>query len=237
MTVRGLLTRSIRMLVASTIAPGRSASETELDVALEICNQMLANWRLKRTIAWQILRTLHTLTASLNPHTIGSSGTFNTTRPVKIERAGLVVDDNEYPLIGPLTPSEWSRISDKLTEGTPARFYYEPAFPLGKIHLNPITAAADQLALYTWIPLTAFADLDDDVELPDGYEVAIAANLAIELGPEWQREVNPLTVMLARNSLYDIKHVNRPSLEMRCDTAALGDGPGGSYRMIDGNLG
>jgi hypothetical protein len=233
MTVRALLTRSLRMI--QDLTPGRVGSATELAVALEICNSMLANWRLKRTLAWQIVRTVYTLTAGLNPHTIGSGGTFNTTRPAKIERAGLVLDTLEHPLTGPLTPTEWAAIAHKTLQGLPARFFYEAAFPLGKLHLNPVTAAADQIALYTWVPLLAFADLDDDVELPDGYEVAIASNLAIQLGPEWGRTVSDDTRILAGRSLYDIKHVNRPKLELRCDPAVMGDASG-AYRVIDGEI-
>jgi hypothetical protein len=232
MTVLQLITRSLRMI--RQLGPGRSASATEVADALGVLNSLVDSLNAERTTVYNILRSTHTLTPSLNPHTIGASGTFDTTRPARVERAGLIAagSTEEIPLHVYRSAQEWAARGDKSGSGEPVALYYEPSYPLAKLHLYPVPASAATLVLYGWSPISQFATSADTVSFPPGYEDMLASNLAVRLGPEWERPVRPETAELARTSLQKVRSMNAPAPTLECDPAML---RGGHFDILRGD--
>jgi hypothetical protein len=224
MTVLQLITRSLRMI--GQLGPGRGASTTEATDALAVLNSFVDSLNAERTTVYNILRSEHTLTPSLDPHTIGTSGTFNTTRPARLERAGIIAagSGEEMPLRVYNNVQEWAAKGNKSTTGEPGDLYYEPSYPLAKLHLYPVPSTAATLVLYGWSPIAQFAATSDTVAFPPGYEDMLASNLAVRLGPEWNRPLRPETIDLARVSLAKIRSMNAPAPTLSCDSALLGRG-------------
>lgn len=211
----------------NALESGETPPTQEQTDGLAIANQMLDAWNADRTLIFSIKRTTHTLTPSLNPHTIGTSGTFVTDRPVKIEKAGLIVagDDAEYPIEVVFLIGEYARVRDKVTEsGIPTLLYYDAAYPNGKIYLTPVPNAANTLVLYRWTPLTAIATVATAVAFPPGYEEAFDYNLAVVLADSNFGQLTPGVEKRAERLLDKIRSVNLQVPIMENSAASLGSG-------------
>lgn len=204
-----IITRALRSLGA--FGSGETPDSTTLGDGLEALNGMLESWRTEKLFVPSITRTTETLTASKDPHTIGSGGDINTTRPVRIEKASIIVTgttDTEYPM-RVLDYREYSRLVQKSIEtNIPYLLYYEPTFPLGNIHLYPVPNEANDIALYVWEPLTTYATTGTAVSVPPGYERAMVRNLAIELAPEFGIEPTQALQRMAIESKAQVKRLN-----------------------------
>jgi hypothetical protein len=223
-TVAELIRGSLRVL--GVLASEESPTSAEESDALAVLNDMMDSWASERLALFATLRSTHTLTAGLNPHTIGTSGTFNTTRPVRIDRASIVpaaATGSETPLLM-LSDDEWQNTQGKTSSGTPTALWVDSAYPLMKLHLWPVPAAADSLVLYTWQQLGRFASTATTFDLPPGYGRAIRFNLAKELAPEYGMRLSPEAMDAANESKASLKQVNHRPSYLRSDPAVLTPG-------------
>lgn len=212
--------------------PGRGASAADTSDAFLTLNTMLDAWNVERLAIHAIRRDVYSLIAGQQDYTIGTGGNFDTTRPVKIDAAGLISLSNpaqplERPL-DPLTVERWAAIPLKSVASLPMSFYYETAYPLGIVHLWPLPSSADQIALYVWRTNGVFAAPVDSVILAPGYLRAIQYNLAVELALRWpeRAKLSPLAIEIASDSKAAIKRLNTPLVELVCDPGVLGRGRG-----------
>lgn len=232
-TVADLIRASFRTL--GVLAAEETPAAQEQSDALETLNDMLDSWAGERLVLYATLRSTHTLTPSLNPHTIGTSGTFNTTRPVRIDRASIALASStgsENPL-DILSDAEWQATQGKTSTGTPSSLWIESHHPLTKLWLNPVPSAADTLVLYTWQQLGRFASVNTTVDLPPGYARALRHNLAVELAAEYGHQVPAELANIANESKATLKHLNHKPSFLRCDPAILG----GSFNISTGSGG
>ena len=98
-TAKGIIWRALKLL--GLLAAGEApTSEDQADGIVEL-NHVLSTWANERLLVHGTRRDTHTLTASLSPHTIGDASGIGTTRPVRIDRAGVIRagDTAETPLI------------------------------------------------------------------------------------------------------------------------------------------
>lgn len=232
MTVAELIRGALRTL--GVLASSETPTAAEQADALTSLNDMLDSWAGERLALYATLRSTHTLTVGLSPHTIGTSGTFNVTRPVRIDRASIILASattSERPL-DILSDGEWQLTADKVTRGTPSALWVETAHPLEKLWLNPVPNAADTLVLYTWQQLGRFASASVTVDLPPGYQRAIRYNLAAELAGEYGVSLSGDNASIAAESKATLKRLNSKPGYLRCDAAALG---GGGFNLTGGD--
>ena len=188
----------------------RIPTSTQEAQGLTALNQMLALWSAERLMVPNVVEESFTLTAGTATYTIGSAGTFDTTRPIKIVAAVVrTSDDLDYPVAVTMSLEEYHRVTDKDTEARPTRLYYAPEYPLGKIHLAPNPDAADTLKLFSWKPLTSLAALATSVSLPGEYEGAIVLSLAARLAPEYGIALDSLTTQMAVGAHLTLRNLNR----------------------------
>lgn len=219
--------------ILGVLAAEETPSAAEQSDGLATLNDMLASWAGERLALWATLRSTYTLTPALNPHTIGSSGTFNATRPVRIDRASITpvsAAGTEYPL-GLLSDSEWQATQNKTVSGRPVALWVDSAYPLMRLYLNPVPNAADMLVLYTWQQITALTALGT-VDLPPGYQRALKYNLAKELAPEYGVSLSAEAADIANESKATLKRLNDTPQPVRCDAAVLGAGP---FNLVSGD--
>jgi hypothetical protein len=219
-TAADLIRGAFRVL--GVLASGETPEAQEQADALEALNDMLDSWAGERLALYATLRSEHPLTPALNPHTIGASGTFNTTRPVRIDRASILLanQDVELPL-QLLSDSEWQNTAGKSAAGTPTSLWVESSHPLMKLWLNPIPSAADTLVLYTWQQLGDFTAATE-VDLPKGYARALKYNLAKELAPDYGESLSAEAAAIADESKANLKRLNQKPSYLRADPAVLG---------------
>lgn len=211
------------------IASGENASGNESVDALSALNGMLDSWSNEGLAVNARVREEFTLVAGTAAYTIGSSGDFNTTRPMKIEQA-MIEDQTatptaEYP-VRFLNLEEWANIAQKDTDADiPTDLYIEDTYPLATLRLYPVPATAHKLVIYSWKPLTQVTSLGTTLAFPPGYFDALKFNLAIRLAPEFNREPSPTVVDLAKDTKMLIKRMNSKRRVLKCDSGVLGDAP------------
>lgn len=214
MTVTDLIKASLRLL--RVYGPNETPTATELADGLTIINEMLDAFNAERLIVYQIARAVHDLTAGVSLYTIGAGGTFNVARPTRIETAGLILDKSlgtqviEVPIEVLLYQDEWAALFLKgLTSTYPRKMWYNPTYPLGSINLWPVpNESKQQLVLYTWGQLAAFATVGDTVAFPPGYATFVRTNLAIWLAEEYGVTPTENVVDQARKATARVKDLN-----------------------------
>jgi hypothetical protein len=214
MTVRDLIKSSLRLIGA--VATGETPSSVEQSDALAALNDMLDTWSTEKLMVYAIVREEFSLVAGTQSYTIGTSGTFNTSRPVVIEDA-TIEDQSSSPTVERpvqvLNVDEWSAISTKdLSSEIPTKIYIEDGFPLSTIYLWPKPSTTNKLVLYSRKPLTSFSTVGDTVSLPPGWSEALRFNLAVRLAMEYGKAPNELILAGATETKENIKRLNmKPS--------------------------
>ena len=218
-TAADLIRRALKLL--GVMAAGESLkAEDQADCLVEL-NALLGTWRNERLMVHGTRRSTYTLTPSLSPHTIGASGTFATTRPVRIDAVGVlpIGTYSEQP-VDILTDEQYQAIDDKTTNGEyPVRVWLEQTYPNTKLWLHPVPTTAATLVLYTWGVVADFASASDSVSLPDGYENALAHALALQIAPMYGVEPSGALVANANNAVAAIERTNQPDVVSELDGA------------------
>lgn len=191
-------------------------TSAERTKALAALNTMIDSWNSERLTLFQEDEDQLTLTTSIS-YTIGSGGTFNVTRPVRLisafyrETSGSI----DYPIRRFIDKSEWDLIPQKTLDGIPELVWYDTAYPLGSINVFP--QKAGYLFLTSAKQLTEFASTSTSVSLPPGYREALIYNLSLRLGPVFELPVPQEVMMIASRSLGAIRSANRKSKGMTLD--------------------
>lgn len=159
-------------------------------------------------------RSVYDLTSGTATYTIGTGGTFNQDRPVWIDRIGLIVGSQEYPL-RMFTLGEWARIPQKSLSGQPVGVYFNDNFPLGELTFYPVPdVSTHDVAIY-WPDAspTTVASANTELSIPPGWDRMLTYNLAVEFGMLFGVSIRPEIAEIARASLADVKRSNiRPEV-------------------------
>jgi len=235
MTANDLIASALRLI--GVLASGESPSQAESADALLILQQMLDSWIAERMMIFTLTITEFPLIAGQQTYTLGSGGNFNMARPARIERMGIVSFNNvAQPLELPLemlTDQGWAAIPVKLiTSSLPQMVYDDGAFPLRNLSFWCIPNVPVSVRIYAWQALSQFPDNFTDVTFPPAYLKAIRYNLAVDLAPEFGRQVPPEVGAQAVASKAVIKSINAPIVETHVDEAISGT-MGGSKRIYN----
>jgi len=106
------------------------------------------------------------------------------------QSGGLPID---YPLYGLDSMADYARIALKGMVSFPGAYYYDPAWPLGRIFLYPLPTNAIYgvgCVLRDQLPLQ-FVTAQDVIELPFIYFNAFYTNLAVRLRPHYGMRTFP----------------------------------------------
>lgn len=209
-TALDLLTRSLRLL--GVVAAGEAPRAEDAQDALTVLNDMLDAWQLEQLLVYGLDRALFALSPSVSSYTIGVGATWNTPRPVRIERASLidvtVAPTLEVPM-QVLNTDQYQEIALKGTTSTwPRWLYYDRAYPLGHVVLWPVPTLANQIALYLWHQLSQIPLTSTVVDLAPGYRRCVMYNLAVELAPDFGVQPSSLVLDMADQSKHQIKVMN-----------------------------
>ena len=207
-----IIDRALRLIGA--IASGESPTAAESNDGLVALNAMISSWQTEKLNVYAFVDTAFTLVNGDGSYTVGPAGNFALTpRPSKIESCFVRISDIDYP-VELIDKDRWFGIPDKTsTSDIPMYAYYEPSLSTGTLLVWPVPNAASSLHIITWTSLSELAALATTITLPQGYERALAYNLAIEVASEYEKEVSQSVAMIAAESKAAIKRVNiRPML-------------------------
>lgn len=207
-TASTIISRSLRLI--NVLGTGRrTLTANELADGIEALNSMMDSFSIDGLMIYQTLEENFPLVVGTANYTIGSGGTFNTTRPVKITNAFLRdSSNNDYPL-DIIDNLAYDSIPLKTVTSRPRYLYYDAIYPLAYVRLMYVPSFADTIYINSWKQLQQFTDGTTTISLPPGYERMIAYNLAIELHPEYQgSQLSPETISIAKDSKAIIKRLN-----------------------------
>lgn len=185
---RDIIGRAHRLL--GIVQSGDALPEAEYQDGLIALNAMISSWQTERLMVYAMLDTAFTLVSGTQSYTVGPAGNFALTpRPQKIETVFVRNASIDYG-VELVDYDKWFSIPDKSSESDlPIYGYYNPTLPTGTLLLWPVPNAAYSLHLLTWTMISTLADLTTAIALPQGYERALAYNLAVEIAPEVARTV------------------------------------------------
>lgn len=183
MNAREALTAALRKIRVKRL--GYTLTSAEATDGLEVLNTMLRGWSAQNLLIPFRTRETLALTASVNPHTIGSGGTLNTGIPVDIESAVITVGGEDFPLVQ-RDEHAYRDVPNKTLAGQPEWFYFERGQTLGRFYFDQVPDAAYTFVLTSLKALTAIASLTTDLTVPDEAERAIVLNLALDIWPEYK---------------------------------------------------
>lgn len=210
-TVLDLIKRSMRL--NGTTGAGEALTPDQAADGLMALNAMLSLWATEKLMLHKFETVSHTPAAG--SFTIGATGNLVTARPVEILSAFRRTDGVDTP-IDVIDRERYEAISAKAHTGSVSLIYYKPTAPNGTAFIWPVSTG-ETLFLTLQQPLTAFATVSDVVSLPDGYEEALAFNLAVHYAPEFGMEATPTVQRKAANSKRRLKVVNSEVAPLQLD--------------------
>jgi hypothetical protein len=216
------------MRIAGVIGQNETPSSSEAADGLVALNDMLALWAIDRTYAYTIDQSNFPLVSGTASYTIGTGGTFNTTRPVKIDGAFVRINSVDYPL-QEINSNDYDSIAYKTNSNIPEFFYYDNAFPLGTITLYGVPTTGT-IYIEQWHQLTQFTNLATDLTFPPGYSTAIAYNLAEFICPEYGVSLTPEAADIAKSSAALVRNHNLPAPVMKTEVGCLVGSGGYNYQ-------
>jgi hypothetical protein len=183
------------------LAAGETPNSDESTDAMQSLNALMEAWSAEQATIYEIVNFQNVLTGAQQTYTIGSGGNFNTARPLKIEKAGIITPDtlrHDMKIVG---AKDWAEIEEKtLTGRLPKVLYNDNAFPLANLNVWPIpnaTGGAPTIDLWLWQQMQQFATINDSFTMPPPYFRAIKYALAIELAPEYGSQAQAAAAGLA----------------------------------------
>lgn len=215
---------------AGVVGVGQSALAEDVNDSFNILNMMLAQWRRKRYLIWQLVDTAFTSTGSLT-YTVGSGGNFNIPRPDRLEAAYFrqvipsVPNQVDYPLKLIQSKEDYSRIPLKTLVSFPESVFYDPVYPTGVVYFYPVpTSGLYEMHILTKKDLSSFATLATTILLPEEFHAALLYNLTARLRAHYRMSADPQIIGLAKDSLQVIRGANAaiPTLRIPVDLARRG---------------
>lgn len=218
-TVKGAL----RLIQALT--RGESMDSADGAEGLQALNDLVHSWYANDVLVPYLTREELALTQGKSEYTIGTGADLDTTRPLSIASIVLRDSGTDY-ILDEIGQHWWSQLPIKDTESRPRQYYYEEGYPFGTIRFDYEPDHAYPIFVTSYKPFSDFTDLADTIDLPPMYERALRFNLAMDLAPEYGREVPQTVAIQAQKALDDIRQrnfANRPR-EAEIDYSLTGRG-------------
>lgn len=197
-TARTLIRKA--MQVGGILFKTETPSSDEANDALRSLNQLVALLSNENLMIYSRQQEIFPLTGGKAAYTIGPGGDFNTQRPLKIASAFVRIGNIDYPLYPYRDTSYDENTALKSLMALPSqRYVYDNGYPLATMTLYPVPTSNWNIYIRTEKELSQFT-LDDDIELPPGWEFFLTYELATMLQPEYGQPVNQDLKLLANQA-------------------------------------
>lgn len=215
-TARDLAVEALQEI--GSVGADGAASADDVNFALSKINRLLDGWNADGLAVYAEQFDTETLTAGLNPHTLGPTGatwTF-TQRPESIESVMLIISGYRYVI--DLHDAAWwaAEPAPLISTSIPTDGYYAPTWPNGALYLYPVPSTAYDVQIMRRVVLSQLA-LTDTFSLPPGYRDAITLTVAEDLCGPMRVDppaLLPMKAMKARARVFEANTVT-PALQTR----------------------
>lgn len=207
-TALDIISRALRLI--GVYATGEAPTGAEANEALAVLNSLIQSYGNQSLLIFSESSDTIPFAANQGSTTIGPTGTVVSGRPVALlDNSYVQLGEVSYPLQR-LTDAEYSAITLKgLMTGIPSMIYVETTMPDSKVILYPTPSQAVVLNLRSHKRLTTISTLADVLVFPDGYDRMFASCLAIDLAPEYERQVSADLRLMATNARRVLKRTNK----------------------------
>lgn len=210
-SARDLIGRAHRLL--GLTVSGDALPEAALQDGLTSLNTLVGTWQTEKLNVYAFVDTAFTLSIADGSYTVGPSGNFALTpRPTALEDIYIRDGDVDYP-VQLVDNARWNSIADKTSQSDLVLLAnYEPTMTTGTLLVWPVPSAAKSLHIVTRTTVVTFTALSTELSLPQGYERALAYNLAVDLAPEHRVDVPVAVSVVAVESKAAIQRANKRSM-------------------------
>ena len=119
------------------------------------------------------------------------------------------------------TYREYADLTMRGIESTwPTEIYDDGAFPCRNLSFWPVPQTQVAVELWLWQPLTTYANLDEELNLPTGYERYLVLKLALEIAPEFGKSVTQTLVDQYEESRKVVQNLNQQVTKSTLSNAA-----------------
>jgi len=216
----GLSVIKSAMRMLGVLAQGATPSSDQQADALEALNLILGSWSNDDLIQPYKITESFSVLSGVNDRTIGTSGDWNTPKPVDIEAVYIRDANNIDHYLDMLTAKEYAKLPAKgVAAGRPEFFYFEPVDSTtpathSKIFFDKTTNATETFYLLSYKEFSSLSVVGDTIALPGAWVRALKMNLAVDLAPEFGVPVKPEVAALAQSSKTDIRLLMSESVEL-----------------------
>lgn len=197
-----------------TYAPGEPMGAADALRGLSVLNQMMDSWSNENLTCFAILEQICTLVPGKYAYTIGPGGDVNGTRPLSLittSGSAYILDPygNQYP-VEVITQARWNQRGSRNTNSNfPDVIFYDPQYPLGILNFDPIPNISYDAHFDSYLQISQFADIDTNLVLPPGYQLAIRSNLTVKLHTFYPNgPLDPGVIAEAAESKATVKRTN-----------------------------
>jgi hypothetical protein len=221
-TMTGKKLLKAALLKLGAYDPDEELQPADIASGQEALNLLLDSANLERLLVYNLAEEASVVT-NLREPTIGPGGTCDTIRP-SVLREGQVflrVDEIDYKLLE-MTAAEWAGYAGMITPTSqPSRYWYEPSFPLGILHLDYTPDQQYQVVIFKWKVLNQIVNMQATLNLPPGYFRWLVYELALDLRPEYPSSTADMAIIAetARRAKAAIKRVNNQTPDILGDKA------------------
>lgn len=193
-------------------ASGEPIEVTAANDAFDLLNDMLDQWSNENMMVFNIQEIIATLTPGKYVYTLGVGGEINVVRPLSISSAFVRVATLDYP-VEVIDINQYERIGLKSLNGPwPKAVYYNAGVPLGTATFWP-NPSSGEIHMFAETVFTRFATINDVIQFPQGYKMAMRWNLAELLMPEYGK-ADPLQVqMITSNAAHGKALIKRTNMQ------------------------
>jgi len=145
---------------------------------------MVRLWQTQGVKLWMLLDQSITLTASLATYTLGPAGAIITVKPMQVLQGYYLDSNSNKRPIYPLSWDEYLRLSNTTQEGAVSQYFVDKQQSnlVVKLWSVPDTqAATGTVHLLIRQQVTTFTELDETMNFPDEWRIALRWGLADEI--------------------------------------------------------
>lgn len=230
-SIRDLVTGSLRLI--EEVGAGETCTAESATDGLTSLNAMIGSWSIQGDLIYTETTEAFSTTAGDPTKTIGPTGDWVTTRPLKLIRATV-----EYPQgltyeLEIFDAADYAGVTDKTFTGFPEVVYFDGNFPNSTLTFWPVPSQNFTVTLYSQKALSEYSSINDTLTVPPGYERAFRYNLACEIAPEYGKSASASVMRVAiesKNAVQGQNNLNDMD-RMRVDPGLM---ISGNYNIYNG---
>jgi len=221
------------------LANGETAEADDAQVCLDALNMMVDSWNTESLMIYTYTMSEFSLVAGQRVYTIGPGGNFDVDRPIVQPIAAklrLNLQQIQDLPLAILEYDEYAAIVLKQTQSSiVGAMHMDGGNPLRNIFIWPVPSDNNQkLLLWLGSLLSQVTSVSSEIVVPAGHNRALVYNLAVEVAPNFGRDIMPAVAKVAIDSKANLKRINYISPILQMPAGLVADT--GRYNIYTDNV-